>query len=90
MIVIANILMQQKRASAAKQKTKHKDEVKEIVFDDNARREFLTGFNRRNLLKEAKIARAKEKQRTERLELHRQVTAPYSQLLYNTLTSQSS
>ncbi|KAF9507864.1 hypothetical protein BS47DRAFT_272802 [Hydnum rufescens UP504] len=58
---------------AAKQKTKSKDELKEIVFDDNARRDFLTGFNKRNLLKkEAKIARAKEKQRTERLELRRQ------------------
>ncbi|KAF9512274.1 hypothetical protein BS47DRAFT_1486374 [Hydnum rufescens UP504] len=68
-----NILTQQKRAIAAKRKTKRKDELKEIVFDDNARREFLTGFNKRNLLKkEAKIARAKEKQRTERLELRRQ------------------
>jgi hypothetical protein len=34
----ANILTQQKRAIAAKQKTKQKDELKVIVFDDNARR----------------------------------------------------
>jgi len=66
------ILTQQRKAIARK-KQKGAGELKEIVFDDNARHEYLTGFHKRNIVKkEAKVAKAKERQRLERLDFRRE------------------
>ncbi|PPQ63470.1 hypothetical protein CVT24_005127 [Panaeolus cyanescens] len=57
---------------AAKKKAK-RDQVKEVLFDDEARREFLTGFHKRKLAKaEAARNKAKEREKQERLQLRRE------------------
>ncbi|KAI0351051.1 hypothetical protein OH77DRAFT_1439482 [Trametes cingulata] len=57
---------------AAKKKAK-REQIKEIVFDDDARREFLTGFHKRKLQKkEAAKQKAKEREKQERLEARRE------------------
>ncbi|KAF8806439.1 hypothetical protein BYT27DRAFT_7167731 [Phlegmacium glaucopus] len=66
------ILTQSHKAIAAKKKAK-RDQIKEIVFDDEARREFLTGFHKRKLAKaEAARSKAKEREKQERLEARRE------------------
>jgi len=50
-----------------------KNQIDQIVFDEDARREFLTGFRKRNIVKkEAKKAKAIERERQERLEARRE------------------
>ncbi|KAJ2996071.1 hypothetical protein NUW54_g7283 [Trametes sanguinea] len=57
---------------AAKKKAK-REQIKEIVFDDDARREFLTGFHKRKLAKKEEAKRkAKEREKQERLEARRE------------------
>jgi len=48
-------------------------QVDQIVFDEDARRDYLSGFRKRNLLKkEAAIARAKERDHQQKLEARRE------------------
>lgn len=62
------LLTQSHRAIAAKRRRKQ-DQVKEIIFDDEARREFLTGFHKRKVARtEAAKKKALERQKQERLE----------------------
>ncbi|OCH89014.1 hypothetical protein OBBRIDRAFT_44109 [Obba rivulosa] len=57
----------------ASKKRAKREQIKEIVFDDTARREFLTGFHKRKLQKkETAIQRAKEREKQERLEARRE------------------
>ncbi|KAH9894756.1 nucleolar protein 12-domain-containing protein [Cubamyces lactineus] len=57
---------------AAKKKAK-REQIKEVVFNDQARREFLTGFHKRKLQKkEAAKQKAKEREKQERLEARRE------------------
>ncbi|KAJ7780552.1 nucleolar protein 12-domain-containing protein [Mycena maculata] len=59
-------------AIAAKKKAKS-TQIKEILFDDDARREFLTGFHKRKLAKaDAARKKAIEREKQERLETRRQ------------------
>ncbi|EAU91599.1 hypothetical protein CC1G_11831 [Coprinopsis cinerea okayama7 len=60
------------KAIAAKRKAKQ-NEVKEVLFDDEARKEFLTGFHKRKKAKiEAARQKAKEREKQERLEERRE------------------
>ncbi|PPQ84578.1 hypothetical protein CVT25_015780 [Psilocybe cyanescens] len=66
------LLTRSHKLIAAKKKLKS-DQVKEVIFDDDARREFLTGFHKRKLAKaEAARAKAKEREKQERLESRRE------------------
>ncbi|KAG5648532.1 hypothetical protein DXG03_003143 [Asterophora parasitica] len=66
------ILTQSHKAIAAKKKAK-RDQVKEVLFDDDARREFLTGFHKRKLAKaDAARKKAVEREKQERLESRRE------------------
>ncbi|TBU30246.1 nucleolar protein 12-domain-containing protein, partial [Dichomitus squalens] len=57
---------------AAKKKAR-KEQIKELLFDDNARREFLTGFHKRKVQKtEAARKKAQEREKQERLEARRE------------------
>ncbi|KAJ7217944.1 nucleolar protein 12-domain-containing protein [Mycena pura] len=59
-------------AIAAKKKAKS-SQIKEITFDEDARREFLTGFHKRKLAKaDAARKKAIERQKQERLETRRE------------------
>lgn len=59
-------------AVAAKKRDK-RNQIKEIVFDDDARREFLTGFHKRKVAKkEAAIKKAKLREKQERLDTRRE------------------
>lgn len=61
----------------SRKKKQKKEQVKEVLFDDTARREFLTGFHKRKLArKEAGKAKALEKERQHRLEERREVQIP--------------
>ncbi|KAH7888608.1 nucleolar protein 12-domain-containing protein [Phlebopus sp. FC_14] len=67
-----SILTQSHKAIAAKKRAK-KDQIKEIVFDEDARREFLTGFHKRKVAKkEAAKKTAQLRERQERLESRRE------------------
>ena len=82
------LLTRSHKAIAAKKKAR-REQIKEITFDDEARRyvfhlysflssfflrEFLTGFHKRKLAKkEAARGRAKEREKQERLEARREV-----------------
>ncbi|KAG2119503.1 nucleolar protein 12-domain-containing protein [Suillus discolor] len=66
------ILTQSHRAVAAKKRDK-RNQIKEIVFDDDARREFLTGFHKRKVAKkEEAIKKAKLREKQERLDTRRE------------------
>ncbi|KAF5322412.1 hypothetical protein D9619_001873 [Psilocybe cf. subviscida] len=66
------LLTKSHNAIAAKKKAR-KDQIKEILFDDDARREFLTGFHKRKLAKaEAAREKAKARAKQERLESRRE------------------
>ncbi|KAI0766868.1 nucleolar protein 12-domain-containing protein [Trametes elegans] len=57
---------------AAKKKAK-REQIKEVVFDDAARREFLTGFHKRKLQKKEEAKKkALEREKQERLETRRE------------------
>ncbi|KAG8833159.1 hypothetical protein FRC17_011230 [Serendipita sp. 399] len=57
----------------ASKKRQKKEQVKEVLFDENARREYLTGFRKRKLARqEAGKAKALEKERQARLEERRE------------------
>ncbi|KAJ7188142.1 nucleolar protein 12-domain-containing protein [Mycena filopes] len=59
-------------AIAAKKRAKS-TQIKEILFDDDARREFLTGFHKRKLAKaDAARKKAVEREKQERLETRRE------------------
>lgn len=66
------ILTQSHKAIAAKRRKKN-SQIKEIVFDDDARREFLTGFHKRKLAKKEEAKkRAQLREKQQRLELRRE------------------
>ncbi|KAG2368346.1 nucleolar protein 12-domain-containing protein [Suillus spraguei] len=66
------ILTQSHRVIAAKKRDK-RSQIKEIVFDDDARREFLTGFHKRKVAKkEEAIKKAKLREKQERLDTRRE------------------
>ncbi|KAG5353757.1 hypothetical protein C0989_002540 [Termitomyces sp. Mn162] len=67
------ILTQSHKVIAAKKKAK-REQIKEIVFDDDARsREFLTGFHKRKLAKaDAARKKAVEREKQERQETRRE------------------
>ncbi|KAG2150456.1 nucleolar protein 12-domain-containing protein [Suillus clintonianus] len=66
------ILTQSHRVIAAKKRDK-RNQIKEIVFDDDARREFLTGFHKRKVAKkEEAIKKAKLREKQERLDTRRE------------------
>ncbi|KAF8483174.1 nucleolar protein 12-domain-containing protein, partial [Gautieria morchelliformis] len=68
----ASLLTRSHAVYSAKKRAK-KEQIQEVVFDDDARREYLTGFRKRNLLKkEAKKKHAQERDRVEKLELRKQ------------------
>ncbi|KAF7315562.1 hypothetical protein MIND_00071500 [Mycena indigotica] len=59
-------------AIAAKKRAK-KSQINEIIFDEDARREFLTGFHKRKVAKaDAARKKAAERERQERLETRRE------------------
>ncbi|PVG04870.1 hypothetical protein CPB86DRAFT_792720 [Serendipita vermifera] len=65
-------LTHENKVWSAKKRHK-KDQVKEILFDENARREFLTGFRKRKQARqEAGKAKALERERIDRLEARRE------------------
>ncbi|TEB38414.1 hypothetical protein FA13DRAFT_1726094 [Coprinellus micaceus] len=67
------LLTQSHNAIAAK-KNARRGQVKEIVFDDDARRDFLTGFHKRKKAKaDAARKRAQERAKQEHLEGRREV-----------------
>ncbi|KII92033.1 hypothetical protein PLICRDRAFT_103105 [Plicaturopsis crispa FD-325 SS-3] len=66
------VLTQSHKAIAAKKRAK-RDQIKEVLFDEDARREFLTGFHKRKLAKkEGAKQRAIEREKQERLEARRE------------------
>ncbi|OAX42289.1 hypothetical protein K503DRAFT_683722 [Rhizopogon vinicolor AM-OR11-026] len=66
------ILTQSHRAVAAKKRDK-RNQIKEIVFDEDARREFLTGFHKRKVAKKEEAKKkAKLREKLERLETRRE------------------
>ncbi|KAF8530461.1 nucleolar protein 12-domain-containing protein [Hysterangium stoloniferum] len=68
----ASLLTRSQTVYAAKKRAK-KAQIPEIIFDDEARRDYLTGFRKRNLeKKESKRKRAIERERLERLEIRKQ------------------
>ncbi|KIM32995.1 hypothetical protein M408DRAFT_326668 [Serendipita vermifera MAFF 305830] len=67
-----SLLTHENKIWAAKKKQK-KEQVKEVVFDEDSRREFLTGFRKRKLARqEAGKAKAIERERQGRLEARRE------------------
>ncbi|CCM05020.1 uncharacterized protein FIBRA_07219 [Fibroporia radiculosa] len=66
------VLTSSHKIIAAKKRAK-REQIKEIVFDDEARRDFLTGFHKRKLQKkEAAKKKALEREKQERLEARRE------------------
>ncbi|KAF8633419.1 hypothetical protein AX17_004590 [Amanita inopinata Kibby_2008] len=66
------LLTQSHRAIAAKKKAK-REQIKEVVFDEDARREFLTGFHKRKVAKaEAAKKRYLERKNIERLDARKE------------------
>ncbi|KAL4074149.1 nucleolar protein 12-domain-containing protein [Scleroderma citrinum] len=68
----AAILTQSHSAIAAKKRKKN-GQVKEVIFDEDARRDFLTGFHKRKVAKKEEAKkRAKLREKQERQELRRE------------------
>ncbi|KAI0940523.1 hypothetical protein AcW1_003696 [Taiwanofungus camphoratus] len=66
------VLTSSHRIVAAKKRAR-REQIKEIVFDDAARSEFLTGFHKRKLAKkEAARKKAQEREKQERLDARRE------------------
>ncbi|KIK28009.1 hypothetical protein PISMIDRAFT_7950 [Pisolithus microcarpus 441] len=69
------ILTQSHKAIAAKRRKKN-SQIKELVFDEDARREFLTGFHKRKLAKKEEAKkRAILREKQQRLEWRREACA---------------
>ncbi|KAH9940428.1 nucleolar protein 12-domain-containing protein [Epithele typhae] len=67
-----SVLTKSHNIIAAKRRAK-KEQLKEIVFDDSARRDFLTGFHKRKVQKkEAAKQKAMEREKQDRLEARRE------------------
>ncbi|KAI0682976.1 nucleolar protein 12-domain-containing protein, partial [Cytidiella melzeri] len=67
-----SVLTKSHNIIAAKKRAR-KDQVKEVLFDETARREYLTGFHKRNVQKkEAKKKNAIEREKQQRLETRRE------------------
>ncbi|VDC06332.1 unnamed protein product [Peniophora sp. CBMAI 1063] len=67
-----SVLTRSHQVAGAKRRQK-REQIKEIVFDDEARLEFLTGFHKRKLAKkEAGKKKAIEREKAERSELRRE------------------
>ncbi|KAI0081297.1 hypothetical protein K474DRAFT_1704027 [Panus rudis PR-1116 ss-1] len=67
-----NVLTSSHGIIAAKKRAK-REQIKEIVFDEGARKEFLTGFHKRKLQKkELAKKKALEREKQERLEARRE------------------
>ncbi|GAW05443.1 protein [Lentinula edodes] len=63
-----NVLTQAHTAIAAKKRAK-RNQVQEVIFDDTARHDFLTGFHKRKLAKtEAAKKKALEREKQQRQE----------------------
>ncbi|KAJ8076551.1 hypothetical protein PM082_000974 [Marasmius tenuissimus] len=68
-----HVLTQSHTLVASKKRAK-RNQVKEVLFDEDARREFLTGFHKRKVAKaEAARKKAAEREKQERLETRREV-----------------
>ncbi|KAF9012425.1 nucleolar protein 12-domain-containing protein [Cyathus striatus] len=66
------LLTQSHKALAAKRKAK-REQIKEILFDEDARRDFLTGFHKRKVARtEAAREKAKEREKLEHQEARRE------------------
>lgn len=70
-----SVLTRSHKVASLKKRAK-REQIKEVVFDDDARREFLTGFHKRKLAKKeaAKkkaVEREKQQRREQRLEQRR-------------------
>ncbi|KAI0690373.1 hypothetical protein BC835DRAFT_1243879, partial [Cytidiella melzeri] len=65
-----SVLTKSHNIIAAKKRAR-KDQVKEVLFDETARREYLTGFHKRNK-KEAKKKNTTEREKQQRLETRRE------------------
>ncbi|KAF9811793.1 hypothetical protein IEO21_06405 [Rhodonia placenta] len=66
------ILTKSHKIIAAKKRAR-REQIKEVVFDDGARREFLTGFHKRKLQKkEVAKKKAQDREKQERLEARRE------------------
>ena len=80
------LLTQAHTAIAAKRRAR-KTQIAEIVFDDDARRDFLTGFHKRKLAKaEAARSKAKEREKQEHLEIRREVRLLWSRIIRHQLS----
>ncbi|KAL0072439.1 hypothetical protein AAF712_000202 [Marasmius tenuissimus] len=67
-----HVLTQSHTLVASKKRAK-RNQVKEVLFDEDARREFLTGFHKRKVAKaEAARKKAAEREKQERLETRRE------------------
>jgi len=81
------LLTQAHTAIAAKRRAR-KTQIAEIVFDDDARRDFLTGFHKRKLAKaEAARSKAKEREKQEHMEVLREVRLPWSPCIHRQLSA---
>ncbi|KAJ3896828.1 nucleolar protein 12-domain-containing protein [Lentinula edodes] len=70
-----NVLTKAHTAIAAKKRAK-RNQVQEVIFDDTARHDFLTGFHKRKLAKtEAAKKKALEREKQQRQEDRREVRA---------------
>ncbi|ELU38912.1 Nop25 domain-containing protein [Rhizoctonia solani AG-1 IA] len=77
----AALLTRQSVAWAHKKRARQ-GQVKEIVFDEEARREYLTGFRKRNAeRKKAAKAKATEREKQEHLEERRQVSSGFGTIV---------
>ncbi|KAF9465022.1 hypothetical protein BDZ94DRAFT_1160885 [Collybia nuda] len=66
-------LLTQSHTAIAAKKRARRDQIKEVIFDDHARRQFLTGFHKRKLAKaDAARKKAIEREKQERLESRRE------------------
>ncbi|KIM69191.1 hypothetical protein SCLCIDRAFT_1208616 [Scleroderma citrinum Foug A] len=66
-------VLTQSHAAIAAKKRKKNGQVKEVIFDDDARREYLTGFHKRKTAKKEEARRrAKLREKQERQELRRE------------------
>ncbi|EED83047.1 predicted protein [Postia placenta Mad-698-R] len=71
-LALFTILTKSHKIIAAKKRAR-REQIKEVVFDDGARREFLTGFHKRKLQKkEVAKKKAQDREKQERLEARRE------------------
>ncbi|KZT53650.1 hypothetical protein CALCODRAFT_423410, partial [Calocera cornea HHB12733] len=64
----SSILTHSRSVWEAKKRAR-REQVQEVVFDEDARRDFLTGFHKRKVAKhQEKVDRAKEREKLQRLQ----------------------